>query len=155
MLCHELTRGLVRALRLGAALLAVIALGMAALRWHQTTQFLESAHRTTGTVVSSTEGGIVVIAFSLAPNQEHRFTARDAGVQNPGTAVPVAFLVSPGQPVEARIAVPQALWSPSWTWAEIALAALLAAVYGRALVEDPASVIGFKSWRLFRRPRRD
>lgn len=149
-----MTSRLIRAVRLLAALLAVAALGMEALRWQQTSRFLDPAQRATGTVVSSNAAGSAVIAFPLL-GREHRFTAFDIGPQPTDTSIPVAFITAPGQPVQARIDVSKALWSPTWTWVEIAFAALLAAGYGRALIEDPASVIGFRSARLFRRSGRE
>lgn len=137
-------------IRLFALVLAVLAGGAAVMRGLQVRHFLRVAQHVQGHVVGHSTNGQAEIGFPVAGRQQQQTTLDWVG-SSMGSAVALVYTKQADGGLDVRLDAPAALWKPMWTWIEVAFALFLLAVYGRALVEDPASVIGFKSWRLTQR----
>ena len=141
--------GWIRTTRLCALAAALVAVAMATYRGWDTNRFVAVARPATGYLRPlNSNPDLAVVQFSADDGSTHTIPLRVP--QTTGSAtIPVLHLRTQTG-IDARLATNRTLYAPMWTWIEVALAAALLAIYGRALVQDPLSVIGFKSWRLTR-----
>ena len=100
-------------------------------------------------LTSSSEQGKRRVQFQVDDGSLHILEAASDEISAGAENVPILY-TRVASKVDARLNDDRVLWSPMWTWISTSLAGFLLAVYGRALIVDPLSVIGFKSWRLTR-----
>lgn len=148
-----MTIGTIGASRIGALLIAAASAGMATHAAHDTQRFIRAAQPGTGRIlVAADQDGPATIGVRTRPDRpETRSRADGMSDQPPGATVPVLYVARFDGTLDIRIGPERLLWRRVWTWVEVAFAALLAAIYGQALIQDPLSVIGFKRWRIFGR----
>ena len=130
-----------------AALIAALAFASAATYTGIRTQnFMEQAQHASGQVVSNADSPETTVRFPTRDGivVQHRIKSANA---SPGDMLPLLYVPHPTD-IDVRLDRPNVLWAPMWHWIEFSVGALLIAIYGRALVEDPLSVIGFKGARL-------
>ena len=146
MLRHELN--LIGLIRLTAFVSAVAFACLAAYTGVSEQHFIDQAERTVG-VVSEVSDGFITVSFPIrnAGTVLKRFDVKDVVL---GSMVQLLYVLR-GSDTIVQLDRPSELWAPMWGWIEWCVVALLVAVYGRALVEDPLSVIGFRGARLWRR----
>lgn len=136
---------MIKAIRVVALVAGLCGAVMAGWTGFDTDRFLAIARQTDGRVTAvAGRDGLVTVTFQPRAGQDATVTAEGRGRWMTGAAVPVAYVVLPGGDVDARLAVDRDLWAGMWTWIEVSLGSFLLAVFGRALIEDPLSVIGFK-----------
>ena len=136
----------VRLIRLFALGVSLSAAAMALYRGLETGRFVSAAHHAIGHVSGTATDGKAEIEFRAENGNTETLAADLTPVEAALSSIDILYVRS-ATSLDARVADDRTLWAPMWTWIETALAAMLLAIYGRALIEDPLSVIGFKSWR--------
>ena len=137
----------IAALRLLAAILALLSAAAAAEAGMTTRSLIATARHAKGTV-AALHDGLADITVPSPSGQVSEITQPYSRQIAPGQTVDLLVQPSSNGQTDIRLDDAHTLWHPMWTWIEIAFAALLAAIYGKQLLTDPLSVIGFKSWRL-------
>ena len=126
-----------------AATLGLLCAANAAYRAHTTQNFIATATPIQALITRIDPDAAVSV--KLPSGKPALFTATNATDLSPGKTIPLLIHTDTNGAIDLRSPKPHDLWSPTWTWIEAAVAAFLAAIYGRQLITDPLSVIGFKS----------